>query len=225
MSTRGRCLRTPVYNSFEMKTGFFRFLAACAVLVWPLAMLGQAKPDLSGVWSPEEVLSIAPRANALMLNRKATEVKRDPDANCTLSGVPRIELGPKPFKILQSADEVVILYQDFTAFRQIFTDGRALPADPQPSWLGYSVGKWDGDTLVVDTIGFNDLTWLDNAGTPHSEALHVTERFHRRDKERLDIQIAIEDPKTFSKPFTVTGHARLLPSAELTEMICLESRK
>lgn len=208
-----------------MKTGFFRFLAGCAVLASPLAMWGQGRADLTGVWSPDEVLSIAPRANALLINRNTAEVKGDPDANCTLSGIPRIELGPKPFKILQSADEVVILYQNYTAFRQVFTDGRALPADPQPSWLGYSVGKWDGDTLVVDTVGFNDLTWLDNAGTPHSEALHVTERFHRRDKERLDIQITIEDPKTFSKPFTVTEHARLLPAGELTEMICLENRK
>jgi len=214
-----------VYNSSEMKTGLFRFLAGCAVLAWPLAMWGQGRADLTGVWSPDAVLSIAPRANALLLNRKAAEIKGDPDANCTLSGIPRIELGPKPFKILQSADEVVILYQDYTAFRQVFTDGRPLPADPQPSWLGYSVGKWDGDTLVVDTAGFNDLTWLDNAGTPHSEALHVTERFHRRDKERLDIQITIEDPKTFSKPFTVTEHARLLPAGELTEVICLENRK
>jgi hypothetical protein len=214
-----------MYNSLQMKTRFFRFLAGGALLAWPVAVLGQVKPDLSGLWSPDEVLSIAPRANALMLNRKPAELKRDPDANCTLSGLPRIELGPKPFKILQSADEVVILYQDYTAFRQVFTDGRALPVDPQPSWLGYSVGKWDGDTLVVETIGFNDLTWLDNGGTPHSEALHVTERFHRRDKERLDLQITIDDPKTFSKPFTVTEHARLLPAAELTEMICLENRK
>jgi len=183
------------------------------------------KPDLSGVWKPNEVLSIRAKANALLLNHKATESKRDPDANCTLSGVPRLDLGPKPFKILQSPDEVVLLYQDFTTFRQVFTDGRPLPQDPQPAWLGYSVGKWDGDTLVVDSIGFNDLTWLDNAGTPHSEALHVTERFHRRDLGHLDIQITIDDPKTFSHPFNVTEHARLSPNAELTEFICLENRK
>jgi hypothetical protein len=208
---------------------FSRSLATGAMLIWwalaPPSIRAESKPDLSGVWSPEEVLSIAPRANALLLNRQAREIKRDPDANCTLSGVPRLELGPKPFKILQSPDEVVILYQDYTAFRQVFTDGRPLPADPQPSWLGYSVGKWDGDTLVVETAGFNDLTWLDNAGTQHSEALHVTERFHRRDAGRLDIQITIDDPKTFSKPFTVSEHARLSPKADLTEAICLENRK
>jgi hypothetical protein len=160
-----------------------------------------------------------------LLHPEAAQGKRDPDANCTLSGVPRLDLGPKPFKILQSPDEVVILYQAFTTFRQVFTDGRALPKEPQPSWLGYSVGKWDGDTLVVDSVGFNDTTWLDNAGTPHSESLHVTERFRRRDKEHLEIQITIEDPKTFRKPFTVTQHARLAPAIELTEHICLENRK
>jgi hypothetical protein len=184
-----------------------------------------AAPDLSGVWQPDDVLSIRSKASALLLNRRATESKPDPDANCTLSGVPRIELGPKPFKILQSPNEVVILYQAFTTFRQVFTDGRSLPKDPQPSWLGYSVGKWDGDTLVVETTGFNDLTWLDNAGTPHSEALRVTERFHRRDNGHLDIQITIDDPKTFSHPFTVTEHARLAAATDLTESICLENRK
>lgn len=197
-----------------------------ALFLAPGAMLAEdRKADISGVWLPEEVLSIAPRANALLLNRQASERKQDPDSNCTLSGVPRIETGQTPFKILQAADEVVILYQAFTTFRQVFTDGRPLPQDPQPSWLGYSVGKWDGDTLVVETVGFNDLTWLDNAGTPHSDSLHVTERFHRRDPKRLDIQITIDDPKTFSKPLTVTQHARLLPSTDLTEFICLEGRK
>jgi hypothetical protein len=199
--------------------------AMLASSLGPPAAMAQGKPDLSGVWTPDEVLSIRAKGNALLLNRKAAESKRDPDADCTLSGVPRLDLGPKPFKILQAHDEVVILYQDFTTFRQVFTDGRRLPQDPQPAWLGYSVGKWDGDTLVVDTIGFNDLTWLDNAGTPHSESLHVTERFHRRDKGHLDIQITIDDPKTFSHSFTVTEHARLSPNVDLTEFICLENRK
>jgi hypothetical protein len=185
-----------------------------------------AAPDLSGVWEPEGLQSMHTVAGALLLHPEAAKGKAaDPDANCTLSGVPRLDLGPKPFKILQSPDEVVILYQAYTTYRQVFTDGRPLPEDPQPSWLGYSVGKWDGDTLVVDTIGFNDLTWLDNAGTPHSESLHVTERFHRRDKEHLDIQITINDPKTFRHPFTVTQHARLAPAIELTEFICLEENR
>jgi hypothetical protein len=196
-----------------------------AVVFLALAPHVIAAPDLSGVWEPEGLQSIHSSASALLLHPDAKGKTADPDANCTLSGVPRLDLGPKPFKILQSPDEVVILYQAYTTYRQVFTDGRPLPIDPQPSWLGYSVGKWDGDTLVVDTIGFNDLTWLDNAGTPHSESLHVTERFHRRDKEHLDIQITIDDPTTFRHPFTVTQHARLAPAIELTESICLENLK
>jgi len=195
-----------------------------AVVFLSLAPRVIAAPDLSGVWEPEGLQSMHAAASALLLHPEAAKGP-DPDANCTLSGVPRLDLGPKPFKILQSPDEVVILYQAFTTFRQVFTDGRPLAEDLQPAWLGYSVGKWDGDTLVVDTAGFNDITWLDNAGTPHSESLHVTERFHRRDMGHLDIQITIDDPKTFRHSFTVTEHARLAPSIELTEFICLENRK
>jgi len=168
--------------------------------------------DLSGVWLPEARPGVS-------------HSNDDPDANCTLSGVPRIDLGPKPFKILQSSDEVVILYEAFTTFRQVFTDGRALPRDPQPAWMGYSVGKWEGDTLVVETIGFNDITWLDNAGTRHSESLHVTERFHRRDLKHLDIQITVDDPKALQHPITYTEHADLAQGTELHEFICLEGRK
>lgn len=194
------------------------FLASAQVKRTP-----DGKPDLSGIWKPEPVFSIRAKATALMLNHDATPVKADPDAKCTLPGVPRIDF-EKPFKVMQDPDEVVILYQDYTTYRQIFTDGRALPQDPQPTWLGYSVGKWDGDTLVVDSAGFNNESWLDGDGTTHSEALHLTERFHRRDEKRLDIEITIDDPKTFSHPFTVSEHARLDPKEHLTESICLEER-
>src|ERR1700680_4400582 len=94
--------------------------------------------------------------------------------------------------------------------RQIYTDGRKLPVDPQPTWLGYSVGKWDGDTLVVDAIGFNDKSWLDASGHSHSEAMHLTERFRRLDFGHLEIQITIDDPKNYSKPFTIKSNQRLL---------------
>jgi hypothetical protein len=216
----------------NLRYPFFRFCACGASFLLVGSLASQiaaaqskhkpdAKTDLSGVWSPEPVLSIRPKATALLLRREAAPVKPDPDSRCTLPGVPRIDF-EKPFKILQSPDEVVILYEDYTTYRQIFTDGRALPEDPQPSWLGYSVGKWDGDTLVVDSTGFNDESWLDSSGTTHSEALHVTERFRRRDAQHLDIEVTIDDPKTFSHSFTVTEHARLLPDTDLTEWICLE---
>ncbi len=208
-----------------------------AILIAPVQRTADGKPDLSGVWSPDNLsyltylgadgtpMPMRAWANAAFLHRQATKGKEDPDANCTLPGVPRIDSVPNPFKILQSPDEVVILYEAFTTFRQVFMDGRALPEDPQPAWMGYSVGKWDGDALVIDTAGFNDDTWLDNAGTPHSEALHVTERFHRRDIGHLDIQITVDDPKTFLHPFTVTEHEHLLPDTTLLEFICSENNK
>ena len=94
-------------------------------------------------------------------------------------GMPKLIVLPYPYKVYQMPGVTVILYEGFTTFRQIFTDGRALPKDPQPSWLGYSIGKWEGDTFVVDTVGINDKTWMDNAGRPHSDALHTTERYRR----------------------------------------------
>ena len=121
---------------------------------------------------------------------------------------------------------MVILYEVFGQFRQIFLDGRTLPQDPNPTWLGYSVGRWDGDTLVVDTSGFNGKTWLDVRGHPTTEALHVTERFRRRDFGHLDIQLTIDDPKAYTKPWTVN----LLPlhfdgDNELLEDVCNENEK
>lgn len=207
------------------------------ILTAPVQRLADGKPDLSGVWSPDTLNYLAylgadgtpmpmrAWANALFLHRQATKGKEDPDANCTLPGVPRIDSVPNPFKILQSPGEVVILYEAFTTYRQIFTDGRSLPEDPLPDWLGYSIGHWDGDTLVIETAGFNDKTWLDNAGTPHSEDLHVTERYHRRNIGHLDIEITVDDPKTFLHPFTITEHEHLLPDTTLLEFICSENNK
>jgi hypothetical protein len=207
------------------------------IMTAPVQRLSDGKPDLSGVWSPDTLnyltyigadgtpMPMRPWANAVFLHRQATKGKEDPDANCTLPGVPRIDSVPNPFKILQSPEEVVVLYEAFSTFRQVFMDGRGLPEDPQPAWNGYSVGKWDGDSLVIETAGFNDLTWLDNAGTPHSDALHVTERYRRRDIGHLDIQITVDDPNTFLHPFTVTEHEHLLPDTTLLEFICSENNK
>ena len=114
----------------------------------------------------------------------------------------------------------VILFEAYNHYRQVFTDGRPLPVDPQPAWLGYSVGKWDGNTLVVDTNGLNDQTWLDDGGYPHSEALKVTERFTRRDFGHLDIQITIDDPEAYTRPWTVTIPKELMPDTELIEWMC-----
>ncbi len=130
-----------------------------------------------------------------------------------------------PFKIIETPGLVIVLYEAFSLYRQIFTDGRELPKDPNPSWLGYSVGKWEGDTLVVDSIGFNDKTWLDQLGYPHSDALHVTERFHRRDLGHMELQITIHDPKMYTKPWTISEDPHLLADTELLEFICNENNR
>lgn len=145
--------------------------------------------------------------------------------NCLPDGVPHADLLPEPFKIIQTPGELLMLYEVETIFRQVFTDGRKQPADPAPSWLGYSVGRWDGDALVIDTKGFNDRSWLDARGHGHSEEMRVEERFQRRDFGHLDVAVTLEDPKVFTKPFTIRFAERLLPDTDVFEHICAEDEK
>jgi hypothetical protein len=119
---------------------------------------------------------------------------------------------------------MVILHEYDTIFRQIFTDGRALPEDPNPTWMGYSVGRWEGDTLVVTTAGYNDRTTIDLAGHPHTEALRMTERYHRRDAGHLDVQITFDDPKAYTKAWTLPMEFALVPDGDLIEYICENER-
>lgn len=152
--------------------------------------------------------------------------KDAPFSHCLPVGIPLADLAPIPFKIIQTPSVVVMLYEGDGSFRQIHTDGRKLPSDnPLPSWMGYSIGKWEGDTLVVDTAGFNDRSWLDAFGHPHSDALHVTERFHRFDIGHMELQITIDDPKSYTKPFTVKINELLQPDTDLIESVCLENEK
>jgi hypothetical protein len=171
---------------------------------------------------------IRPEA-AKELARKRAEglgFKDGPPSHCLPLGVPGSDvLSYSPFKIIEAPGEIVVLYEVDNTRRQIYTDGRPLPVDPQPAWLGYSVGKWDGDTMVVDTAGFNDKSWLDAFGHPHSEALRVQERFHRRDFGHLDLQITIEDPQTFTKPITFKVTEHLLPDSDILEAFCNENEK
>jgi hypothetical protein len=202
------------------------------------------KPDLSGIWNGDtpklqnlKYLSnlaadfkpgefpIQPWAEALTEERTPGGSEWPP-AGCLPPGVPVLNTGNRSLKIIQEPSLVVILYEVFGQFRQIFLDGRTLPKDPNPTWLGYSVGRWDGDILVVDTAGFNGKTWLDVRGHPTTEVLHVTERFRRRDFGHLDIQLTIDDPKAYTKPWTVN----LLPMEfdgdnELLEDVCNENEK
>jgi hypothetical protein len=129
-----------------------------------------------------------------------------------------------PFKVIQASGVIVVLHEHDNLFRQIFLDGRPLPKDPNPTWLGYSVGRWDGDVLVVNTAGFNDRNVIPGGG-PYSSTLHVIERFQRKDFGHLDIQFAIDDPKIYKKPWSFTRHYHLLPDTELLEYICMENEQ
>ena len=197
------------------------------------------KPDLSGIYQADsgrqfqniaadfksDEFPIQPWAATLARQREQENRKDDPYSHCLPPGVPRINVGNHPFKILQMPGLVAILYETSYTFRQIFTDGRPLPKDPQPTWLGYSVGRWEGDTLVVETIGFHDKSWLDgDKGHPQTDALRVIERFRRRDFGHLEIQATLEDLKAYTKPWTIKQALHLLPDTELLENICENER-
>jgi hypothetical protein len=195
------------------------------------------KPDLSGVWrvtngnalfhitgdlKPEE---IRPWAAAIYKQRE-DDFRRDTDGiNCLPPGPKAgIGVGGTPMKIIQTPGLVAILYEYHTIFRQVFTDGRGLPEDPNPTWMGYSVGHWEGDTLVVTTAGYNDRTTLDLAGHPHTEALRLTERYHRRDAGHMDLQVTFDDPKAYTRPWTLAIDLDLVPDGDLIEYVCENER-
>jgi hypothetical protein len=140
-------------------------------------------------------------------------------------GIPFAFLVSEPDKIVQTPGLAVMMFESADADRRIYTDGQPLPKDPEPAWLGYSVGKWEGDTLVVETAGFNDKTWLDAMGHPHSEGLRVVERYRRRDFRHMDVQVTFDDPKTYTKPFTIKFTQRLLADSDILEFFCNENEK
>ncbi len=167
-----------------------------------------------------------PWAAAIFKERAAgLHASEEPDANCLPQGVPKLDAAPAPWKLVQVPGQVVILYEAFTQFRQIFLDGRKLPVDPNPIWLGYSVGHWDGDTLVVESNGFNGKAWLDQVGHPTTEKLHVTEKYRRKDFGHMEIEITIDDPGAYTKPWTVKEGPTLLVDSELLEFVCSENEQ
>jgi hypothetical protein len=205
----------------------------------PAPTLSDGKPDLAGIWRSDNTSDLTvdikpsgvpfqPWARALYEQRKdGARAREDPPTNCLPPGIPRIIGTPLPWKIIQSTDAVVILYEAFNLWRQIFLDGRELaPQDEvNPTWLGYSTGKWEGDTLVVETRGFNGKAWLDQAGKPTTEALRVVERFRRTNVGTMEIEITIDDPKAYTEPWTISERMRLLPSTELMEFVCNENNR
>jgi len=171
-------------------------------------------------------LPYQPWARELKNRRTAENAKDNPDAHCLPLGNMQLHLHPEPRKIVQSKHEIVILYEGNAGVRQIFTDGRALPTgDLQPWWFGYSTGQWDGETLVVQTAGFRDDGWLDVNGSPLTDKAKMIERFRRVNFGTLELELTVDDPKAYTKPFTVKFTQRLMPDDELIEFICQENER
>jgi hypothetical protein len=143
--------------------------------------------------------------------------------DCLPPGTPRIYLQPFPFQIVQTPKEVIMIFEYDHTVRQIFTDGRPHPEDVTPTYMGHSIGKWDGDTLVVDTVGFNEKTWLDRDGIPHSDQLHIVERFHRTDRDNMVVDLDIQDPKALLKPWDTQLNFQLKPEWDLEELACTDN--
>jgi hypothetical protein len=216
----------------------------------PAPRTADGKPDLSGVWSlgtscpPEGCvdypvapefgnfgaslgggLPYQPWAAALVKERSALVGRDDPVAWCKPAGALRLLTFPPPRKLVQLPGLVVILSERDVTFRQIFTDGRPLPEDPEPSFNGYSTGRWVQDTLVVDTVGFRDGIWIDRAGSPMTDAAKVTEKYRRVNYGRLAIEVTVNDPKAYTKPWTVTLNQTILPDTDLLEYHCNDNEK
>jgi hypothetical protein len=170
-------------------------------------------------------LPYQPWAAELVKQRAAGIGKDDPVALCKPAGALRLLTYPPYRKLIQMPGLVVILSERDVTFRQIFTDGRPLPKDPNPSFNGYSVGRWEGDTLIVETIGFRDGIWLDRKGSPLTDAGRMTERFRRTNFGNLDIEITIDDPKAYTKPWTIKLHQLLVPDTDLLEYYCQDNEK
>jgi hypothetical protein len=198
----------------------------------PAPRAADGKPDLTGVWRGAGPLyrfniaqdlgpdDIQPWAEALFLQRVRDSRKDSPLAKCLPVSIPFHNFFNLT-RIVQTPALIVILYESPNSpHRTVYMDGRDLPKDPNPTWLGYSVGRWEGDTLVVTSAGFNDKGWLDTAGHPSSESLRITERFRRRDFGHMDFEITIDDPKVFTKPFTIKRERLLAPDTDLLEDVC-----
>ncbi len=224
-------------------------------LTAPAPRTADGQPDLTGVWLPDadpipeglesvegdlplprhminitaglqpEEVEFTPWAAELFNQRLENGGKDFPPGFCKPSGVPFLTALVLPYKIVQTPDLVVILYEENTVFRQIFLDGREPVEDPLLRWMGYSTGEWDGDELVVDTTGLTEESWLDAMGHPHSDSLRVIERFRRRDAGHLEIETTIDDPVAYAQPITYTVTATASPDDDLLEYFCAENEK
>jgi hypothetical protein len=205
----------------------------------PAPRLPDGTPDFSGVWvgggpvgdiseglMPGEQIVMKPEAEALMKKRMAAD---DPEARCLPTGVPRV--APYPWRVLQTppygkATHLYFIFEgNIHSYRQIFMDGRPHPDDLEATWYGHSIGHWEGDTLVIDTVGFNDRFWFDFKGHPHTTQLHTVERYTRTSMGKLENVVTIDDPGAYVKPFTVKFTATLRPGWDMMEYICNENNQ
>ncbi len=171
-------------------------------------------------------LPFQPWAAELRAKRLAENSKDHPDAHCLPLHPVQLHSHPQPRKIIQTPEMILIVYEANNGLRQIFMDGRTLPTrDAEPWWFGYSIGRWDGATLVVQTTGFRDLGWIDEEGTPITTEGKIIERFRRVNYGTLEIGITVDDPKTFTKPWSITLHQQLMPDTELIEFVCAENNR
>lgn len=188
------------------------------------------KPDLTGVWYAQRTIDPGkpeplPWAQKLLAERAANNGKDAPGARCLPRGITNAG-ALFPFKLVQTPTLLVMLFEDdIPSHRQVFLDGRGHPSDPNPLWMGHSIGHWEGDTLVIDTVGFDDRSWLDTAGHPHTEKMHVIERFRRPDLGHLEIEFTIDDPEAYAKPWKIERVAELDTTDDIGEYVCTEDEK
>jgi hypothetical protein len=203
------------------------FFAAVAIL----HAQGQVHPDLGsdGVWLPQHVADIGFGANvpfqpgAKAKFQENSGKQSETDRRCLPPGVPRIMFLARPFEIVQTANRILFAYEGGAhVWRQVWMDGRDHPKDPNPDWLGHSIGHWEADTLVVDTVGFNDRTWLDDAGHPHTEQLHVIEKFTRTNPVTMKYEVTIDDPGAYTRSWASSSSLSFHPDEKLAEDICLD---
>lgn len=222
----------------------FSIAALPAAAQAPTPRAADGKPDLSGIWQANTLANwsivdrgvdyASPAVKGIVEGKTlpyqpaaearhktlAEDISKDPMAHCHLPGVPRIVYAPYPWKIIQTPKQVLIVYEFAHAWRIIPLNGSDHPADLQPSWNGNSVGRWEGDTLVVDSVGFNDQTWFDMSANFHSDALHGVERYTPVDADHIRFEATIEDPKTFTKPWKMSFPIVARRDVELKEFEC-----
>jgi hypothetical protein len=242
---QGQWLGYPTANVPRTPDGKPNLGAACP-------RTADGKPDLSGLWVMEtrragnpdfpgcqavadafiniagelkDGLPYQPWAADLVKKRRTEQRVNDPMSRCAPIGPVRLHTWNGPRKMVQTPGLLLILNELDTSYRQIYTDGRPLPVDPNPSWTGYSSGKWQGDTLVVETNGFRDGIWLDATGNPMTDAAKITERFHRPDYGHLEIEVTVNDPKAWTKPWTVKLNQVIALDTDMLDFVCADNEK